>query len=337
MVPLRRVLAMPLLWWAIAAVFLVRDVYGNLVSGDRPDAMSVLQAGHRWLHDPAAIYADTARHLAQTGMVPVIGLLRPPAAAMLAAPFSLLPGSWQIPAWTIADAVALGVGLYFVQRFVARTRLEQAVFWAVALYCPPLYAEVNAGQIGGFVLLLACAGLVTFDRPGLSGALSAAAASLKLYPALMVIGASRRWRPYVIAAVITGGLVTLVACIPLGLSGSWHYVTDVLIPTLRAPNPDCAQTSVATLYGRSIGGDPYPIINAGGGITVLESPVHLPLLAAILTATTLVAMVVAHPDGVLSLAPSRHGQLFSSHTRLAQLPFVLSHELQSRFWPYPVP
>ena len=277
-------LVRPLLWWAIAAVWLVHDVMGNVLTPQRSDATSVIQAGYRWLHDPAAIYADTARHLAQTGLVPVTGLIRPPAAAMLAAPFSLLPGWMQVPAWTVADAAAAVIGLWIVQRYVTRTSLEMAVFWAVAFYSPPLYAEVNAGQIGGFVLLFACLGLVTFRRrPALSGVLVAAAASLKLYPALMVLGARSRWRPFVIAAGIAGALITVVACIPLGAAGAWGYVTGVLIPSLRAPNPDCAQTSVATLFGRSIGGDAYPIITPSGGISILQSPIHLAALATVLT------------------------------------------------------
>ncbi len=287
-------LARPLLWWTLAAVWLVRDVYGNAVTADRPDASSVLQAGDRWLHDPAAIYADTAAHLARTGLVPVTGLIKPPAAAMFAAPFSLLPASWQVPVWTAADGLAAVIALFLVQRHIARTPLEKAVFWTVALYSPPLYAEVNAGQIGGWVLLFACAGLVAFrSRPALSGVLSAAAASLKLYPALMVLGARERWRSYVLGAIAAGVVITAVACLPLGFSGAWFYVTRVLIPSLKSANPDCAQTSVATLFGRSIGGDAYPIIEPNGTVSILQSPLHLGVLASLLTALTLVAIVVA--------------------------------------------
>lgn len=291
---LRRVLTRPLLWWALAIVWLVRDVYGNLQPTDRPDARSVIQAGDRWLHDPAAIYADTARHLAQTGLVPVTGLIRPPATALLAAPFSLLPGAWQIPAWTVADALAALAGLLLVYRFATRTPLEKAVFWAVALYCPPLYAEVNAGQSGGWLLLFACAGLVIFRRrTAVSGVLVAAAASLKFYPALMLLGARQRWRRFLLGAVVGGLVMTVVACIPLGIGGMWSYVTRVLIPSLRAPNADCAQTSVATLFGRSIGGDPYPIVDPNGQITILQSPIHLGAMAAIFTVLTLAAVAVA--------------------------------------------
>ncbi len=290
----RRVLTRPLLWWAIAVVMLLHDVLGNLSGATRPDAVSVLQAGYRWLRDPAAIYAETARHLAQTGLVPVTGLIRPPAAAMLAAPFTFLPGSWQVPTWTAADALAALVGLFLLQRSIATTSLERAVFWAVALYAPPLYAEINAGQIGGFVLLPACAALVfSRSRPRLAGALAGAAAALKLYPALMVIGARLRWRPFLAGATVTGAVITVVACIPLGPARSWDYLTQVLLPSLRAPNPDCAQTSVATLFGRSIGGDPYPIINSSGGITILQSPLHLAAVASLLTVVVLAAAVVA--------------------------------------------
>src|SRR5260370_25044532 len=142
-----------MLWWIAATVFAVRDVVGNLITAYRPDAARVIQAGHRGLADRWASYAETAKHLALTGLVPVTGLIKPPGAAMLAAPFSLLPGSWEVPAWTVADALAAVVGLLIVQRYLTRMPLERAVFWAVALYCPPLYAEVNAGQIGAFARL----------------------------------------------------------------------------------------------------------------------------------------------------------------------------------------
>ena len=289
-----RVMTMPILWWALALVFFLHDLIGNLGDQNRPDARSVIQAGDRWLHDPAAIYAETARHLADTGLVPVTGLIRPPAAAMLAAPFSLLPSTWQIPTWTAVDALAALLGLLIVQRLVARTSLETAIFWAVALYAPPLYAEINAGQIGGFVLLPACAGLVTYRRRAwLAGVLAAASASLKFYPALMVLGARRRWRPFLIGAVAAGVVITVIACVPLGPAHSWEYVTGVLLPSLRAPNPDCAQTSVATLFGRSIGGDPYPIINPDDSVSMLQSPLRLPVVATILTWLVLASAVVA--------------------------------------------
>ena len=177
---------------------------------------------------------------------------------------------------------------------VARTSLETAIFWTVALYAPPLYAEINAGQIGGFVLLPAFAALVTYRRRAwLAGVLAAASASLKFYPALMVLGARRRWRPFLIGAVAAGVVITVIACVPLGPAHSWEYVTGVLLPSLRAPNPDCAQTSVATLFGRSIGGDPYPIINPDDSVSMLQSPLRLPVVATILTWLVLASAVVA--------------------------------------------
>ena len=291
---LQRVLARPLLWWALAAVWLIRDVYGNLVTLDRPDARALMVAGSRWLHNPSAIYSEAENALSYTGYVPVFGFIKPPAAAMLGAPFSLLPASWQVPAWTVGDALAAVVALVLLQRYVAHAPLEKAVFWAVALYCPPLYAEVNAGQVGGWLLLFAVAGLVVFrSRPAASGVLVAAAASLKLYPALMVVGARERWRQFLLGATIGGVVITVVACIPLGLAGTRDYITKVLIPTLRADNNDCAQTSVATLFGRSIGGRPYPIVNPAGGITILQSPIHISPLASVLTIATLAAIAVA--------------------------------------------
>ncbi|HET9781223.1 MAG TPA: glycosyltransferase 87 family protein [Candidatus Dormibacteraeota bacterium] len=290
---LKRALSRPFLWWALAAVWLVRDVYGNLLAPDRPDARALLAAGSAWLHDPAAIYAGAAHALAETGFVPVFGFIKPPAAAMLAAPFVLLPPSWQAPVWTTSDALAAVIALLLIQRYIARGPLETAVFWAVALYSPPLYAEVDAGQVGGWLLLFACAGLVAFrTRPALSGVLVAAAASLKLYPALMVIGARRNLRPFLLGALVAGVVITVVACIPMGFAGAWNYVTAVLIPSLRAPNSDCAQTSVSTLWGRSVGGQLYPIVNPSGAIDMIQSPLHLTAAASILTVITLIAVIV---------------------------------------------
>ena len=291
---LQRVLARPLLWWALAAVWLIRDVYGNLVTLDRPDARALMVAGGNWLHHPSAIYSAAEEALSRTGYVPVFGFIKPPAAAMLGASFSLLPTSWQVPMWTAGDALAALLALVLLQRTLAHAPLEKAVFWAVALYCPPLYAEVNAGQVGGWLLLFAVAGLVVFRRQtATSGVLVAAAASLKLYPALMVVGARERWREFLAGAGIGGVVITIVACVPLGLGGTRDYVTKVLIPTLRAPNNDCAQTSVATLFGRSIGGEAYPIVTPNGGIAFLGSPIHLALVASIFTVLTLVAVAIA--------------------------------------------
>ena len=291
---LQRVLTRPLLWWALAVVWLVRDVYGNVIAPDRPDARALMVAGSDWLHQPSAIYSSTERVLSTTGYVPAFGFVKPPVAAMLGAPFTLLPASWQVPVWTASDALAAVVALVLLQRYVAHAPLEKAVFWAVALYCPPLYAEVNAGQLGGWLLLFAVAGLVVFRKQtASSGVLVAVAASLKFYPALMVVGARERWRQFLLGAAIGGVVVTVAACIPLGLAGTREYVTKVLVPTLRAANNDCAQTSVATLYGRSIGGVTYPIVTPSGGIALLQSPIHLALVASILTVLTLIAVTVA--------------------------------------------
>ena len=77
---------MPVLWWALAAVWLVRDVYGNLLTADRPDARALMVAGGHWLHDPSAIYSEAERALSSTGYVPGFGFIKPPAAAMPGGP-----------------------------------------------------------------------------------------------------------------------------------------------------------------------------------------------------------------------------------------------------------
>ena len=44
---LRQVIGRPLLWWLIAGALLVHDVVGNLLTSYRPDAASIIEAGHR--------------------------------------------------------------------------------------------------------------------------------------------------------------------------------------------------------------------------------------------------------------------------------------------------
>src|SRR2546423_14032785 len=144
LVLLRKVLGRPLLWWGIAAAMFVRDVVYTLIPNTRPDAFSVVQAGYRWLHDPAAIYAGTAKHLHDTGLVPVIGLIRPPAVAMLGAPFTVLPASWQVPAFTIADAGAAGAGAWVGEKIVTRLTPGTTGVWGVGFFSPPLFAAGHA-------------------------------------------------------------------------------------------------------------------------------------------------------------------------------------------------
>src|SRR4029077_11075284 len=184
----------------------------------------------------------------------------PPPVAMLAIPVALLPKNVAVPVWTVIDAVAIAASLvilYIV--FAPRPRLAAPIFWLVAAFFPPLFADVEAGQRGGILMLGAAASIwLEGTRPSFAGAVGGLVASLKYFPAAMIIGPRPAHRiRYAVGLGAVMVAVTVVSFIPLGLGGAIHYYQQVLIPSLASHNSDCAYDSVRTLFPRTIGGEPY--------------------------------------------------------------------------------
>jgi Glycosyltransferase family 87 len=167
---------------------------------------------------------------------------------------------------------------------VPRHRLAAPIFWLLAAYFPPLFADAVAGQRGGILLLGAAASIwLEGNRPSLAGAFGGLAASLKYFPAAMIIGPRPAHRiRYALSLGAVLVVVTVVSFIPLGFGGAWHYYQQVLIPSLASHNSDCAYDSVRTLFTRTIGGETYLQPN-GSGYTAITSPIHLPELALLLS------------------------------------------------------
>jgi hypothetical protein len=196
-----------------------------------------------------------------------------------------LPKTVGVEVWAVIDAIALIAGLLFLYRALAiKHRLAQPVFWLVAGFFPPLFADVSAGQRGGMILLGAMASIwLESRRPAVAGAVGGLVAALKYYPAAMVIGTrpAHRFR-YALALGAVLLLVTAVSFIPLGVSGAIFYYQHVLVPSLASHNPDCAYDSVRTLFTRTIGGEPY-FRPSGSGVVLVESPLHFGALAVLLS------------------------------------------------------
>ena len=112
--------------------------------------------------------------IARLHSFPVAGgpdILGPPPAAYLAAPFALLPLDVGVALWTVCDGVALLLGLYVLFRLLRPVGLARPLFWFAAAYFPPLFADVDAGQRGGVILLLAALSIsIEPARPLLAGA-----------------------------------------------------------------------------------------------------------------------------------------------------------------------
>ncbi len=261
----------------------------SAVVPSRPDANLLWEGAHAYLTNPAHMYDGAAAYLARTHLIaPPGGLdsfVAPPPVALLAVPIALLPEHAAVAAWTVLDSLALVAGLVLLYRVVAtRHPIGRPVFWLIAAYFPPLFADVSAGQRGGVILLGATASIwLEARRPLLAGAVGGLAAALKYYPAALVIGtrpAHRVRYAAALAAILV--LATAASFIPLGAGGAIGYYQHVLLPSLASNNPDCAYDSVRTLFARTIGGEPFLQPN-GGAFVMVASPLHLSALALLLS------------------------------------------------------
>jgi Glycosyltransferase family 87 len=282
-------LTRPVFYWALAAVFALRVIVLTILNSARPDAEGMWEGAHAYLTNPAHMYDQAAQYLALSHVIAPPGTLyafvSPPAVALLAVPVALLPKAVGIQVWTVIDALALLAGLWILYRVAAtRNRLAGPVFWLVAAYFPPLFADVSAGQRGGVALLGAMASIwFESSRPTLAGVFGGLASVLKYYPAAMIIGPRPEHRVrYAVVLAIVLLAATAVSFIPLGLGGAVFYYQHVLLASLGSHNASCGYDSVRSLLDRVIGGETYLLPGANGGLVSVTLPLHFPLLASVL-------------------------------------------------------
>jgi hypothetical protein len=279
----------PALYWVLAAVFWIRVVVLTALVSHRPDTEGMWEGAHAYLTNPAHMYDAAANYLARTHVIaPPGGLdafVSPPPVAVLAIPVALLPKSVAVPVWTALDGAALLGSLVLVYLVLApRHRLAGPIFWLIAAYFPPLFADVSAGQRGGVLFLGAAASIwLESGRPTLAGVVGGLAASLKYFPAAMAIGPRPAHRiRYAVSLGAVLIVVTVLTFIPLGLGGALHYYQQVLVPSLASHNSDCAYDSVRTLFTRTVGGETY-LQPSGNGYISVTTPIHLPEVAVFLS------------------------------------------------------
>jgi hypothetical protein len=327
------VLSRPALYWGVAALLWLRVAALTLLTPRRPDAEGMWVGAHAYLTDPGHMYDAAAAYLARLHIIaPPGGLdafVSPPPVAVLAIPVALLPQAVAVQVWTGIDAAALLLALLLLDRVVVATRhrLARPVFWLVAAYFPPLFADVSAGQRGGVLLLGAVASIsLEAARPALAGVAGGLVAALKYFPAAMVIGTRPEHRiRYALALGAVVVLVTVASFVPFGLSGAVFYYQHVLLPSLASHNPDCAYDSVRTLFMRTIGGEQYAQ-PSGSGYVLVTSPLHLPEVA--LALSYLSALVFA---GGAAWAAWRSGWNAAYGMSLG---FALGALIPNEVWPY---
>ena len=281
------VLTRPALYWALAAVFGVRVLVLSALTGRRPDAEGMWEGARAYLTDPSHMYEPAARVLEKYHVIaPPGGLdafVSPPTVALLALPLAWLPKNVAVDVWTVIDAVAIIGALVILDRVIATKHpLARPAFWLAAAYFPPLFVDISAGQRGGIAFFGAALSiLLESRRPVLAGLVGGLAATLKYYPAAMVIGPRPSHRlPYALALSAALVVVSALAFIPLGWDGPAYYIQHVLLPSLSSHNPDCAYDSVRTLFARVVGGESYYYLPGPTSVTL---PLHQPALATVLT------------------------------------------------------
>jgi len=326
------VLSRPLLYWVIAALFVLQRLFFIVTTPRRFDAEGLWEGAHAYLTDPSHMYDAAAAYLARLHIIaPPGGLdafVSPPPVAALAVPFAFLPRGLGAQVWTAFDAVALILGLTILFRVVStRDRVARPVFWLAAAYFPPLFADVIAGQRGGVMLALAMASVwLERSRPAIAGLIGGLATSIKYYPAAMVIGPRPSHRiAYALALGAAAVIVTGLAFLPLGLGGTLFYYQHVLLPSLGSYNPDCAYDSVRTLFTRTLGGEPFAV-PSGSGYQIVTSPLHLGGLAIFLSYASAVAFAAG-----AAWAAWRSG--WNSAYGMS-LGFALGALIPNEVWPY---
>ncbi len=330
-----KVLGDPRVVWLIAGVLVLRLLVLNIPGPPRPDGISFLDAARLWRTDPHHLYDGVAAYIRETGYGPAEGLISPPTPAVVATPFSFLPAPLDLIFFTVADIACMAGALLLLDRHLKLSGSLRAWYWVVALVFPPLFAETQASQITGFILLLGIGALLTAERrPALAGALAAVGTGMKLYPASWIVGVRPRHMPRFVAGGLVAGIAVLV--ISFGPVGSpITYLRDVLFPVLGTPYPDCGIVSISTFWDRLLGGVAYPVLD-GQAIVHHQLPWAYPGVAHALSVATLVGVVAAalwgvrrsnwHPAFAMTLALSL-GALIPGELRTYQvlplLPLIL--------------
>jgi hypothetical protein len=159
----------------------------------------------------------------------------PPTSVLLALPLTRLDLPDAVLAWNLVTLVALLASLAIVAAGLPELKTLFLPVGVLLPFCLPIYGNFQQGQLT-FILLLLVTSAWALDRsgrPGAAGLLIGAAASIKLFPAYLVVyfAAGRRWRGLV-AAAASFAAVTLATAAVLGWEAYDDYVRIVL-PSLE--------------------------------------------------------------------------------------------------------
>lgn len=194
-----------------------------------------------------------------------LGFTYPPVAALAFLPLTDLPVALVRSLWTLATIAAAAACSWWILGRLAIAPIRRRFLVAAILVSEPVWMTVGQGQIS---VLIAAAGLVGYTtlHPRRGGALLAAAAALKITPALagVVLLTERgreRWIRLGSAAVV--GLALAALGLVLGSGNTLEYFGTVLWDTKRIGSLDSwSNSSVMGLLAHWV--LPKPLVDAGG-------------------------------------------------------------------------
>lgn len=324
-------LGRPWLLWTLAAVFAARDLFFTVLERERPDTATFWSGGRELLLHPNHLYDLSSAWLRAEHMNPLPGglegFISPPTVALLFTPLAGLSKGTAVGIWTVFDAGCTLAGLVVLWRHLCLTGPARQVFWVLAAFFPPLFAEFDAGQVGGPILLLFALGLGAMPkRPLRAGVLIGAATAIKFYPAAVALAAPRAGRVRAVAATAATASVLLAGSfLPLGLGQIPTYVRSVLVPTLTPGNEDCALVSTTTMVARYVGGRPWAV-PGDRGLIYLHVPWGSPAAASVVGPLLAFALFAS---ALWSLRRSRGATAFG-----AAVMFALGGLIPGTVFPY---
>jgi hypothetical protein len=253
------------------------------------------------------------------GAAPVDGFVYSPFAALLMAPFALLPQPAAVMLWGMLQVAAIIVYLWLFRRLVPAPLRLQWLFVALALSSFPLLHTFKFGQItilAALALLFAFLAAGNGARPAAAGLL-AFAVSFKWHPAIFMAPFAARRDLRILLWAGAAGFALLLA-IPVLLLGVPRLVQ--FYGALRAvyADFDWVLTSYNTQYFPNV---IMRVVEAAG------LRIHPLLAASVLTGLRVLAWLVVATNLVLVFLVQRarllHADLWSFHILFLNVPFLL--------------
>jgi Glycosyltransferase family 87 len=202
-------------------------LYGIVVLGYGPaDGYTYLAAGER-LNSGHPLYALSPGDRPVDIRPPywTVPLLSPPPVAVLFRPLAALPNELGLRLWWLGCVIAIAVALGVM--FRVRPVLMSA---AVLVFLLPLEFEIPTANVNGFLLLAVVMTwlLARSGRDGAAGAVIAAAAAVKLTPAILIVWflSQRRWTA-VRAFLVVGAALLLVSLAGAGVGAHLDYLAVI--------------------------------------------------------------------------------------------------------------